>query len=196
MHADRTNRVLLTLIGLVALALGVAGLLVASGVFGHQLQGNFLVDNSFCRYIGAHGKWVWPAIAGIAFVVALLALWWLAVLLLSTDRAGDIRLAPSRSTDPERRGRTSMAASALVNAVTNEVSEYHGVTGARGRILGEPSRPTLALDITASRRADLPELLKRIQREAVAHARTALDKDDMRAVVKVSINDRAISRAR
>jgi hypothetical protein len=199
MHADRTNRALLTAIGFIALALGVGGLLLAAGVFGHRVQGSLLVDNEFSRYIGHHGKWVWPSIAGVAFVVAVLALWWLAVLLLTTDRAGDIRLTPprtSRTEDDSRRGRTTLAPSALVNAVTDEISDYHGITGARGRILGEASRPTLALDVSASRRADLPALIERIQRDAVAHARSVLGKDDMRAIVNVSVNDKAVSRTR
>jgi hypothetical protein len=197
MHADRTNRFSLTLIGVLAIALGVGGLLAAAGVFGHAFQGRFLVDNGFSRYVGHHGKWVWPAIAGVAFVVTLLALVWLARLLFSTDRAGgDLRLTPPRRKDDNRRGTTRMAPSALVNAVTEEISDYHGVTGARGRILGEAARPTLAVDISASRRADLPELIQRIQREAIAHARTALDKPDMRAIVNVTINDKSVSRTR
>jgi hypothetical protein len=194
MHADRANRILLTVIGFIALALGIGGLLLAAGVFGHRVQGKFLVDNGFSRYIGHHGTWVWPAIGGIAFFVALLALWWLGALLLTTDRASDIRLTPPRTKDEPRRGRTTLAPSALVSAVTDEISEYHGITGARGRILGEASRPTLALDVSASRRADLPALIERIQRDAVAHARGALDKDDMRAIVNVSVNDKAVSR--
>jgi hypothetical protein len=196
MHADRTNRFLLTAIGFIALALGVGGLLLAAGVFGHRVRGSFLVDNEFSRYVGHHGNWVWPAIAGVAFVVTLLALWWLAVLLLTTDRAGDIRLTPPRTKDDARRGRTTLTPSALVNAVTDEISDYHGITGARGRILGEASRPTLALDVSASRRADLPALIQRIQRDAVAHARSVLGNDDMKAIVNVSVNDKAVSRTR
>ena len=83
-----------------------------------------------------------------------------------------------------------------MHAVTDEISDYHGITGARGRILGEASRPTLALDVSASRRADLPALIERIQRDALAHARSALDKDDMRAIVNISVNDKAVSRTR
>jgi hypothetical protein len=196
MHADRPNRTLLTVIGCIALALGVGGLLLAAGVFGHRIQGRFLVDNEFSRYIGHHGTWVWPAIGGMAFLVALLAMWWLGTLLLTTDRATDIRLTPPRTKDEAPRGRTRLAPSALVKAVTDEISDYHGITGARGRILGEASRPTLALDISASRRADLPALIQRIQRDAVAHARSVLDKDDMRAIVNVSVNDKAVSRTR
>jgi hypothetical protein len=196
MHADRANRTLLTVIGFIALALGVGGLLLAAGVFGHRTQGHFLVDNEFSRYIGHHGTWVWPAIAGMALVVALFAMWWLGALLLTTDRASDIRLTPARTKDEARRGRTTLAPSALVNAVTDEISDYHGITSARGRILGEASRPTLALDVSASRRADLPALIQRIQRDAVAHVRSVLDKDDMRAIVNVSVNDKAVSRTR
>jgi len=196
MHADRTNRFLLTLIGAVALAVGVAGLLLAAGVFGRRLQGSYLVNNTFCRYIGRHGNWVWPAIGCVAFILVLLALWWLAILLLSTDRAGDVRLTPPRSKDETRRGRTIMAASALVDAVTDEIAGYHGVTGARGRILGDSTHPTLALDITASRRADLADLAARIQHDAVAHARTALDQADLRAIINLNINDKTVIRTR
>ncbi len=194
MHADRANRISLTLIGALAVILGVGGLLAAAGVFGSAFQGRFLVDNGFSRYIGHHGKWVWPAIAGVAFVITLLALVWLAKLLFSTDRAGDLRLTPPRRKGDIRRGTTRLAPSALVHAVTEEISDYHGVTGARGRILGEATHPTIAVDVSASRRADLPELIERIQREALAHARMALDKPDMRAIVNMTINDKPVSR--
>jgi hypothetical protein len=38
--------------------------------------------------------------------------------------------------------------------------------------------------------------IQRIQRDAVAHARSVLDKDEMRAIVNVSVNDKAVSRTR
>ncbi len=194
MHADRSNRLLLTVIGVVALALGVGGLLAAAGAYGSACAGSYLTDNAFCRYIGRHGDWVWPAIAGVALVVTVLALLWLARLLFSTDRTGDIRLTPARSADQPRRGCTTMLSAALVDAVTDEISGYHGITAARGRVLGEPARPVLALDLSASRRADLPELIRRIGTEAVDHARTAVDQADLRVVVNLAVNDRGVAR--
>ncbi len=62
MHADRTNRFMLSLIGLLALVLGVGGLLAAGGVFGHTFQHEQLVANGFSHYFGRHGVWLWPAI--------------------------------------------------------------------------------------------------------------------------------------
>jgi hypothetical protein len=161
-----------------------------------------LIDNEFSRCIGHHGTWVCPAIGGMALLVELLASWWLGALMLTADRASDIRLTAARTKDEARRGRTTLAPSALVTAVTDEISDYHGITGARGRILGEASRPTRAFDVSAGRRADLPALIQRmqriqrIQRDAVAHARSVLDKDEMRAIVNVSVNDKAVSRTR
>jgi hypothetical protein len=198
MHADRTNRVVLTIVGLIALVLGVAGLLAGTGVFGSTIKAQHLTDNDVSRYFSDHGDWLWPAIAGVAFVIVILSLIWLFRLLFSTDRAGDISVAatvpPGGDADSGAAGRTTLRTSALTKAVAAEIESYHGVAAARARVLGAAAEPTLALDVTAVRRADLSGLVQRIENEALSHARAALERDDLRVKLDIAVTEKGVTR--
>ena len=95
MHADRTNRVALTLFGLLVLIAGAAGMTASTGVFGAAFSKRTLFANRVSTYIGHHGTWVWAAAAGVCLLIALAALRWIVALLISTDRAGDIPIPVS-----------------------------------------------------------------------------------------------------
>jgi hypothetical protein len=195
-HADRTNRIMLSLIGLIALALGVGGLLAAGGVFGHHFQHQQLTANNFSRYVGDHGVWIWPAIAVVTLVVVMLALLWLLRLLFATDRTNGVTIgtAENEREAGQTAGRTTMTAAALSQAVGAEIGTYHGVTGAKARILGDPHHPTLAIEVTASRRAELRPLIERIETQAIDHARTALEQPKLPVKLDIAVNDKTVSR--
>ena len=89
-------------------------------------------------------------------------------LLASTDRAGDITIGGS--TDE---GTTVLRPAALVDALTSEVSAYHGVDSAKGRIIGDGRDPEVVLTVVTAPAADLRALHHRIEAEAFAHARQA-----------------------
>ena len=200
MHADRTNRVMLTIVGLLAVLIGAGGLLAAYGVFGSRFQHQRLLDNQFARYFSAHGNWLWPAIAGVAFVVMLLSLLWLLRLLFDTDRTGDIMIESSRTVADGQgrsrgRGRTILSSSALTEVVAAEIGAYHGVSGARARVIGDAAHPMLVIDVTVTRKADIPAVIGRIQREAVEHAQAALAPSDLQVKLDISVNDKGAARA-
>ena len=174
MHADRTNRVALTLFGLLVLLAGAAGLTASTGVFGAAFSKRTLFANRVSTYIGHHGSWVWPVAAGVCLLIALAALRWIVALLISTDRAGDIPI-PVRSHE----GTTILQPTALTGALTREVGAYHGVDNARGRIIGDASAPEIVIAVTAGQSADLHALHRRIETEALAHVRQALGKTDL-----------------
>jgi hypothetical protein len=196
MHADRTNRIMLGLVGLIALALGVGGLLAAAGVFGHRLQHQQLTANKFSRYVGDHGVWLWPAIAAVTLVIVLLALLWLLRLLFATDRTNGVTIGTTgkKRESGQTAGQTTMTAAALSQAVAAEIGTYHGVTGAKARILGDPHHPTLAIEVTASRRAELRPLIERIETNAIGHARTALEQPKLPVKLDVAVNDKTVAR--
>ena len=197
MHADRVNRAVISLVGTIAMALGVGGLLAAAGVFGHRFQHRQLTDNGLSRYVGKHGTWLWPAIAAVTLVIVLLALLWLIRLLFSTDRSSDISIAQTRTDkDHTQRaaGRTTLATAALSQAVAGEIETYHGVIGAKARVLGDASRPTLAIQVTASRHAELADLTQRIEREAVTHARESLEQPQLAVKLDMAVTDKKVAR--
>ena len=171
MHADRTNRVALTLFGLLLLIAGAAGMTASLGGFGTTFSSRALFDNRVSTYIGQHGTWLWAAAAFACLLVALAALRWILALLVSTDRAGDITIPGSKEL-----GTTRLQPAALTGALTREIETYHGVQGVKGRIIGHASDPEIVVTVTAGQTADLPALHRRVESEALAHARQALGK--------------------
>ena len=168
MHADRTNRFMLILLGLVLVAAGGAAMAASTGVFGSSHSRDTLLVNRVSEYFSHHGGWLWPAIAVGFLLVGLVCLRWLLALLASTDRAGDITIGPS--TDE---GTTILRPAALIDALTSEISAYRGVDSARGRVIGNSRDPEVVLTVTAAAAADLQALHRRIEDEALVHARQA-----------------------
>jgi hypothetical protein len=170
MHADRTNRTVLTIFGLLVLLAGAAGMAASVGAFGTSFSRRTLFSNRVSAYIGQHGTWVWAAAAFICLLIALAALRWILALLVSTDRAGDLTVPGSKD-----QGTTKLRPSALTGALAGEIGTYHGVDAAKGRVIGDATNPQIVLTITATQTADLPVLRHRLETEALAHARQALD---------------------
>jgi hypothetical protein len=185
MHADRTNRVALTLFGLLVLIAGAAGMTASTGVFGAAFSKRTLFANRVSTYIGHHGTWVWAAAAGVCLLIALAALRWIVALLISTDRAGDIPIPVST-----QEGTTILQPAALTGAITREISTYHGVDTTRGRIIGDASAPEIVIAVTASQSADLHALHRRIETEALAHTRQALGKTDLPIQLNLDLSRR------
>ncbi len=185
------------------LAIGIGGLLSAGGVFGGTFQHRRLLDNPFSHYFSVNGSWLWPTIAAVAFVVMLLSLIWLLRLLFDSDRAGDIAVPaiardsddPGQGANPHVGGRTRLRPSALTQALSQEIETYHGVTAARARVLGDPLEPTLAVEVTTSRRADVAYLVQRIEHEALTHARQSLDKPHLPVRLDITVTDRGAARS-
>ena len=174
MHADRSNRLLLALAGLLVLAAGGAGMAASTGVFGAAFARRTLLDNPAGRYIGHHGGWLWPAVAGACLLLALACLRWIVALLASTDRAGDITIPGDTG-----EGTTILQPAAIADALTREISAYHGVETAKGRVIGDGRNPEIVLIVTPAASTDLHALHCRIEAEALTHARRAVGKPSL-----------------
>lgn len=184
MHADRTNRAALILLATIALGAGVLGALAGFGLFGDGVQHRPLVDNPVSRYFGREGEWLWPVVAVAAGLITLACLYWLWVLLFSTDRAGDLRLTGDHSY-----GRTTLATGALTDAVTEEVSAYSGVSAARSRLIGDPYTPSLIITADLDESADLAAVRRHIETHAANHAREALDRPDLPVQLDLTVTN-------
>jgi hypothetical protein len=189
MHTDRTNRLALTVFGLVVFLAGVFGLIVSTGGFGKAYAHRALFANRVSTYIGAHGDWLWPAAAAGCLLIALIALRWIAALLLSTDRASEITI-----TRGSRKGTTIMHPAALSGALTREIETYHGVDTARARVLGDPGDPALVVTVTATRSADLAALRHRLESDALSHARHALGNPGLPIQLDLNVSNRTPER--
>ena len=174
MHADRTNRVALTLFGLLVLAAGGAGMAASAGVFGAAFSRRTLLANQAGSYISQHSSWLWWAVAGACLLLALTCLRWILALLASTDRAGEI-IIPGR----KDQGTTVIYPAAITDALASEIGAYHGVGTVKGRVIGDGNAPEIVLTVSPAASADLPALHRRIETEALAHARQALSQPSL-----------------
>ena len=185
MHADRTNRTVLLLFGLLVLLAGAAGMAASVGVFGTGFSHRTLLANRVGTYVGQHGSWLWPAVAAACLLILLAALRWIQALLFSTDRTGDIPVPGSNE-----HGTTLIRPAAVTGAITREIETYHGVGSAKGRVIGDPKDPHVVVTVTAEQSADLPGLHRRIESQALAHARQALGRTDLPIQLDLDVSRR------
>jgi hypothetical protein len=179
-HTARISRAGLILIGLILLAGGGTALARGLDAFPAVLgrAGSPLLSHAQTRYPAGHA-WVWPAAAAAAAVIALLALWWLA----AQTRANTVRRL---SLEPDRtHGVTVLPADAATGVITDELESYPGIQRASATLQGSPAAPRLQLSVTAEDHADLAILRTRIEAEALAHLRTALELDTIPTVLRI-----------
>ncbi len=186
MHADRTNRLALAIFGLMVLLAGGFAITASVGVFGSTYSHRTLLANQAASYTAKHSSWIWWAAAGVCLLIFLIALRWILVLLISTDRAGDIPVPGDKD-----QGTTILQPTALTGALTREIRTYHGVDSARARVLGHPSAPEVVVTVTARPTADLHMLHSRLESEALAHAREALGRPALPIQLDLDVNRRA-----
>lgn len=173
--ADRLNRVMLALLGLLLLAGGVVALVRSFGGFGDVYARDSMITRAEGRYVDRNGAWLWTVVAVAAGVIALLALRWLLAQLRS-DRVSSLELESD-----DRLGTTTLQSSAVTSAVCEEIESYRGVSSAKARLLHSAEQPDLVLEVSLDERADIAATRSRIESEAITHARQALDKPGLSA---------------
>ncbi len=184
----RLDRSVLTLLGLMLTAIGVLALLVGFGVFGSRLRHKPILDNYLSAFVGRNGPWLWPVIAVVVVLLALLALRWL-IAQLTPTATGDLQLER-----PSRDGYTELAGSALTSAVTSEIQSYRGVAGARVRLVGDTTDPELRLRVQLDSTADVAALRRRIETDAINHARQALDQPQLPVRLDLILTEKKAAR--
>ncbi|HEY5354623.1 MAG TPA: alkaline shock response membrane anchor protein AmaP [Streptosporangiaceae bacterium] len=189
MHADRTNRTMMVLFGLLLIAVGLDAGAASIGAYGTHTQHSLLMANPTGHFIGSNGAWLWPVAAVAALIIALLALRWLLALLFSTDRSGDLVIRSSSGA-----GRTTLANGALTDAVVGEIEGYRGVNSARARLIGDAEDPELVVTAGLEESADFTALRQRIETEALTHARQALGNMALPTQLDLTISTKKASR--
>lgn len=189
-RADRGNRTVLTLLGLLFTAAGAVGLALSYGAFGAGRAQRRVLTTSIRDFAHRNAAWLWPVVAVVFMLLALLALRWLAAQ-LGSDRVGALPL--ERDT---RAGATTLQAGAVTSAVTDEIESYRGVRRASARLIGNPAQPDLVLTVTADERADLGALRNRIEQHAIPHTRQATGRDALPVHLRLHLASGAGRRVR
>ena len=190
--ASRLNRTWLTILGVLLLLVGAAGILLGLGQAAPLLRSSGLgwVPPQPDRHLagsasaGAFAQsWVVLLTAAVALVVALLALAWL---LAQIPRANAAK--PFRLHDDARTGLTRVESDVLTRAVEAQVKNLPGVTAASAVIRGSAEHPDLTLRVTADDRTDVAGLLERLHHSVAADLGDALDTRLRRLGVQVEIS--------
>lgn len=184
----RLDRFVLVLLGLLLTAAGALGLLAGFGAFGGGRRHRAVFDNPVGRFFGDHGDWLWPVLALVGLCLGYLALRWLLAQLTPTA-VRDLQLEPQG-----RQGRTELSSAAVTEAVSEEIRGYRGVSAASARLTGDEVQPELALRVQLDGRADVAALRSRIERDAIGHARQALDNPDLPVRLDLVVTDRKAAR--
>jgi hypothetical protein len=139
------DRVVVLLLGLVLVALGLAG---AAWQRGRLPRAGDRLTLTWAADVVRQGWWPW-ALGATGLVLVLVALRWL-VAHLPQRRLHDVDLAGSDAT-----GRLVADLSSVAAAAAQDAETLAGVRSARGRALDERGRRTLDLVLTLDPQADL-----------------------------------------
>jgi hypothetical protein len=188
-RADRLNRVLLALLGLLLLAAGAAVLLAGSGLLGDDVSRRRLVHPQVSDFVARHDQWLWPVVAVLALLLSLLALRWL-LLQLQTDRIDAVDLTQFR-----RSGETHVDAAAVTSALVEAVEQCPGVDSGTARLVRVRGRAQLLLHVRLADRADLAATREQLAHGPIRELAQALGEDSPEVVVELEPSTKGSARA-
>ena len=172
-RALRVDRAVVALLGLLLLVGGVLALVRSAGGFGDRAAKGRVITDGYASLAERYSPWTWVVLAVAGLLVALFGLRWL-LAQLRTDRLRSLDLEPD-----DTHGATTLQASAVTTAVTEEVESYRGVRGASASLLHDERRPHLVLQVDVDDRADVAAVRQRVEQEALAHVQQALELDGL-----------------
>jgi hypothetical protein len=182
-HTARVSRTGLVIIGLILL-LGAAAVLARSLNASATVLGNPhapLLTQGQVLY-PTENSWVWPVVAAGSFVIAALALWWMA----AQTRARAVRRMPL---EPDRlHGITTLRADAATGAMTDELESHPGILASDALLHGSATAPGLRLGVTTENRADPGLVRAGIETEALPRLRRALELEKIPTVLRLQFS--------
>lgn len=166
-RSARTDRMVATVMALIALTGGVTGLLVGTGVFGTAAAERPLVGPIVVGWVAAHRQ----GALGIAIVAGLLLVWlglWLVLRSVRPERIPDLVLDPSPAAG------LTVTAAALSDAVRTDAETVPGVARARVRLVGDAADPAMRITLWLQQGADLRAVWDELDAGVLGRVREAL----------------------
>jgi hypothetical protein len=160
----RLNRCLLAIIGVTLVAGGGLALVIS--------RGWLFVNRATPLVPGTElpPTWTLYVIAGIAVLLTLLCLRWLAAQLARKPKSHTWRIED----DPDH-GHTELAARIATTPFTADIAAYPGIHTAHADLAGTQHTPTLAVVVTTEHGADLTDIRHRLHTHGLPRLRNALD---------------------
>jgi hypothetical protein len=166
------NRLLWALVGLLLLAIGVAGIAAGSGILGPPIAQTAPVPTSLAQQAIAPTGTDLLTLAAVGSIALLVGL-----LLLRAELPG---LRPARMPDlryeyPDReqtqsRGRTVVRGGGLEHGARQSLEALSEVRSAQARLLGDSDHPDLLIELDVESRAQFPKLKSEV-RQAIERFR-------------------------
>ncbi|MDQ3532128.1 MAG: alkaline shock response membrane anchor protein AmaP [Actinomycetota bacterium] len=179
---DVLNRTVFTLVGIILIAAGAYGVARGYGAFGSTQAQEPLLTGGITGFFGRIDDWFWPLVALIALILAYLAYRWLKAQLASTPSVSELDL----TRDPAE-GRTTLRASGLSSALSDDIERDPAVRSARVRVLEDGGRPKVDVDVEVMDGAKLSEVRRRIETGALERFSSALESDSVRGHLRIGL---------
>ncbi|SDK60502.1 hypothetical protein [Arthrobacter sp. ok362] len=188
--AGTLNRIWLSVLGILVLAAGTALLLQANGA----LQALFNTAPAWKSVVAGDlsalfaPQWVPAIIVIIGVIIGALGLLWIIAQIPRKNRAGAYRLHDDGSKEF-----TVCDPSVLAAAVENRINTLPGVVTSAALLRGTARAPDLTLKVTVNDRADVRDLIHRIQTSALPELSGALEAPLQRSRLQIEISGRSQS---
>jgi hypothetical protein len=179
---DALNRTVFTLLGVILIAAGAYGVARGYGAFGSTQAQEPLLTAGITGFFGRIDNWFWPLVALVALILAYLAYRWLKAQLTPTPSVAELDL----TRDPAE-GRTTLRASGLTSALSDDIEQDPAVRSARVRMREDGRRPEVDVDVDVMDDAGLSEVRQRLESGALARFSSALETDSVTGHLRIGL---------
>ncbi|MET4136686.1 hypothetical protein [Pseudarthrobacter sp. PvP090] len=189
-NAGTLNRTWLAILGILVLAAGTALLLQASGTL-HALLNTAPAWQSVVTG-DLHAFLAPPGVAAVVLIIGLiigvLGLLWIIAQIPRRNSAGAYRLH-----DDGSRGFTLCDPSVLAAAVEKQINTLPGVVTSAALLRGSANAPDLTLKVTVNDRADVRDVIHRIQTTTLPELSSALGAPLQSSRLQIDVSGRTQS---
>jgi len=172
-RADRISRVVLSVLALLVLVGAGLGLAAGFGLFGDRRADQAMLSSDFHSNVADYIPAIWWGAAVLAAIIVLLALRWLARMVVPAAPAKDFRYAANDSQEA-----TTVSSTAVANIVDAELTAVDGVSDAAVRMAPDGELIVAWARIETS--ADVTQIRGAVEKNILPRLRSALGRDDVR----------------
>ncbi|MDP9984468.1 hypothetical protein J2W14_003893 [Pseudarthrobacter oxydans] len=189
-NAGTLNRTWLAILGILCLAAGTALLLQTNGTLQTLLSTapawQSVVTGDLQAFLAQ--PWVAATVLVIGVIIGVLGLLWIIAQIPRKNRAGAYRLH-----DDGSQGFTLCDPSVLAAAVEKQINTLPGVVTSAALLRGTARAPDLTLKVTVNDRADVRDVIHRIQTTTLPELSSALEAPLQSSRLQIDVSGRTQS---
>lgn len=171
-RADRISRWVLSVLAVLVLVGAGLGLAAGSGLFGDRRADEPMLSPDLHHNVEDYTRAIWWGAAVLSAIIILLALRWLARMVVPAAPAKDFRYPTNDSQEA-----TTVSSSAVANIVDAELTALDGVSDAAVRLAPDGELIVAWARIETS--ADVNQIRGAVDQDILPRLRSALGRDDL-----------------